>query len=187
MISSDQWRDITINTIKFVEVDENEEGNAMKSTKMAETMAKNVHDELQNEQNLQDMEQDKQDGEKEGGDGGSQQQDGSQISNASQNDDLRHLKDFKALISEKTVPNNIKILKRTVFFLLLVVVILTGVELGFKIQQSGDILEGVQAIDFSYKRHNIMADVNYNSRIIWAVANEFYTAATGNETYSKVK
>lgn len=72
LISSDQWKEITINTIKFVEVDENEEGNVMKSTKMAETVAKNVHDELQNDQNLQDMEQEKQEGENQGADAGSQ-------------------------------------------------------------------------------------------------------------------
>jgi len=47
---------------------------------------------------------------------------------------MRHLKDFKALISEKTVPKNIKILKRTVIFLLIIIIVLTGIELSYKIK-----------------------------------------------------
>jgi hypothetical protein len=46
---------------------------------------------------------------------------------------MRHLKDFKALISEKTVPKSIKILKRTVFLLLIIVCALTGTALGYKL------------------------------------------------------
>lgn len=45
---------------------------------------------------------------------------------ASVNEDLRQLKDFKALISEKTVPKSIKILKRTVWILVMILIILTG-------------------------------------------------------------
>lgn len=45
---------------------------------------------------------------------------------ASVNEDLRQLKDFKALISEKTVPKSIKILKRTVWILGIVLIIITG-------------------------------------------------------------
>lgn len=45
---------------------------------------------------------------------------------ASLNDDLRQLKDFKALVSEKTVPKSIKILKRTVWILGLGLIILIG-------------------------------------------------------------
>lgn len=45
---------------------------------------------------------------------------------------MRTLKDFKALISEKTVPKSIQILKKTVFILLIVLCILSGVELHYK-------------------------------------------------------
>jgi len=45
---------------------------------------------------------------------------------ASINEDLRQLKDFKAMISEKTVPKSIKILKRTVWALGMILIILTG-------------------------------------------------------------
>ena len=45
---------------------------------------------------------------------------------ASLNDDLRQLKDFRALVSEKTVPKSIKILKRTVWILGLGLIILIG-------------------------------------------------------------
>lgn len=90
----------------------------------------------------------------------------SQVSNNSVNDDMRHLKDFKALITEKTVPKNIKILKRTVIFLLIIIVVLTGIELSYKINQKNDIEEGVSAINNAYLRHNTMVDVNYQARKI---------------------
>lgn len=48
---------------------------------------------------------------------------------ASVNEDLRQLKDFKALISEKTVPKSIKILKRTVWVLVMILIILTGLRI----------------------------------------------------------
>lgn len=48
------------------------------------------------------------------------------VTAASVNEDLRQLKDFKALISEKTVPKSIKILKRTVWVLVMILIILTG-------------------------------------------------------------
>lgn len=79
---------------------------------------------------------------------------------------MRHLKDFKAMISEKTVPKSIKILKRTVIVLLLIICVLSAVEFSYRIGQKGDINEGVEAIYNSYMRHNIMADVNYISRYI---------------------
>ena len=47
------------------------------------------------------------------------------IEATSANDDMRQLKDFKALISEKTVPKSIKILKRTVLVLVAILIILT--------------------------------------------------------------
>lgn len=46
---------------------------------------------------------------------------------------MRQLKDFKALISEKTEPKYIKILKRTVWFLIAVMITITGVILGYRL------------------------------------------------------
>ena len=42
------------------------------------------------------------------------------------NDDIKQLKDFKALISEKTVPKSIKLLSRAILFMLLILVVLAS-------------------------------------------------------------
>jgi len=42
------------------------------------------------------------------------------------NDDIKQLKDFKALISEKTVPKSIKLLSRAILLVILILVILAG-------------------------------------------------------------
>lgn len=47
---------------------------------------------------------------------------------------MRQLKDFKAMISEKTEPKYIRILKRTVWFIMLVLIVLTALILGYRIQ-----------------------------------------------------
>jgi ABC-type spermidine/putrescine transport system permease subunit I len=54
-------------------------------------------------------------------------------SGASINDEMRQLKDFKALISEKTEPKYIKILKRTVWLLIAIMITITAVILGYRI------------------------------------------------------
>ena len=63
----------------------------------------------------------------------------SNISGGSINDEMRQLKDFKALISEKTEPKYIKILKRTVWLLMAIMITITGVILGYRIQQNNDV------------------------------------------------
>lgn len=57
----------------------------------------------------------------------------SNVSGASVNDEMRQLKDFKALISEKTEPKYIKILKRTVWLLMTIMITITAVILGYRI------------------------------------------------------
>jgi hypothetical protein len=52
---------------------------------------------------------------------------------------MRHLKDFKNMISEKTVPNSIKILTRTVLLLIVILVTLSGYDLGFKMTNETNI------------------------------------------------
>jgi len=63
---------------------------------------------------------------------------------------MRHLKDFKAMISEKTVPKSIKILTRTVLLLILILVTLSSYDLGFKLTNESDISEGLNAIHYGY-------------------------------------
>lgn len=56
----------------------------------------------------------------------------SQGSGVSLNEDIRLLKDFKNLMSEKSESKNVKILKRTVFMMVVCLIIITSVELNFK-------------------------------------------------------
>lgn len=90
---------------------------------------------------------------------------------------MRQLKDLKAAISEKTVPKSIKILQRTVYLLILIIIVLTAVSLGEKIKQTSDIEEGMTGIYTSYNRHNVMSNINYNTRKMWLADNQ-YTPAT---------
>jgi len=63
---------------------------------------------------------------------------------------MRQLKDFKALISEKTVPKSIKILKRTVLVLVAILIILTSVQLKFKFDQVSNYNTGIGAVYEAY-------------------------------------
>lgn len=45
---------------------------------------------------------------------------------------MRALKDFKAMISEKTEPKYIRILKRTVWFIMLILIVLSALILGYR-------------------------------------------------------
>ncbi|EAR83936.2 PAS domain S-box protein (macronuclear) [Tetrahymena thermophila SB210] len=96
---------------------------------------------------------------------------GSNISGASVAEDLRHLKDFKQMISEKTEPKSILILKRTVLLLLIILMTLAIVTLVLKIQQQSDIQEGVNAINDSTIQISFIEQVNYYTRLLWLVGN----------------
>jgi len=80
---------------------------------------------------------------------------------------MRHLKDFKNMISEKTVPNSIKILTRTVLLLIVILVTLSGYDLGFKITNETNIQEGVNAIHYGYLTPYLMESVNYYTRLLY--------------------
>lgn len=82
---------------------------------------------------------------------------------------MRHLKDFKAMISEKTVPKSIKILTRTVFLLILILIALSGFDLGFKLSNETTIQEGVDAINYGHLTPTLMEEVNYYTRLLHMV------------------
>lgn len=65
------------------------------------------------------------------------------------------------MISEKTVPKSIKILTRTVFLLILILIALSGYDLGFKLTNESDITEGIKAVYFGYLNPTLMEEVNY--------------------------
>ncbi|KAL4459259.1 hypothetical protein ABPG73_001296 [Tetrahymena malaccensis] len=97
---------------------------------------------------------------------------GSNISGASVAEDLRHLKDFKQMISEKTEPKSILVLKRTVLLLLIILMTLAIVTLVLKIQQQTDIQEGVNSINDSTTQISFIEQVNYYTRLLWLVGNQ---------------
>lgn len=85
------------------------------------------------------------DGEEQEGD-----EEGSNVSESSANEEQRHLKDFKALISERTVPKSVNILNRTTLLLILILCGISGFDLGMKITNESDAEEGMNAINSGY-------------------------------------
>jgi len=87
------------------------------------------------------------------------------------NDDIKQLKDFKALISEKTVPKSIKLLSRAILFMLLILVVLAILILVFRLNQTSDFSDGIEAIGEAYDRTNLMAQINYDTDKLYILAN----------------
>jgi hypothetical protein len=95
---------------------------------------------------------------------------------------MRALKDFKALISEKTEPRSIKILRRSMFilpvFLLIIVsnrlitlvIIPLVIDLVFKFSENTEFSQAIYAILESYQRYETMANINYKCRKIELLA-----------------
>ena len=78
---------------------------------------------------------------------------------------VRALKDFKAMISEKTSPRSIKILSRTFGIIFIALLTLAFVSFfAFKVVEVSDFKDGVQIIKQGYQRHNLMAEINYRVR-----------------------
>lgn len=65
-----------------------------------------------------------------------------------------------------------------------IMVIITAIILGYRIQQNSDVLEGANAIYGAYYRHDIMADVNFNTRLLSMLSTGLYWARNnqGNAT-----
>jgi hypothetical protein len=81
-------------------------------------------------------------------------------------EELRLIKDFKNLMNEKSQARNIKFLKRIVILLGLCLVLLSSVELAFKVIQNSDVLSGEEIIYNAYMRNNLLGDVIFSSRIL---------------------
>jgi PAS domain S-box-containing protein len=85
-------------------------------------------------------------------------------------DELKALKDFKALISEKTEPRSIKTLSRAVILLHLILIALACVELSFQIKQGNEFEDSLDSLVQAYSRHNILADINFKTRQLYLLA-----------------
>ncbi|KAM3130308.1 hypothetical protein pb186bvf_017604 [Paramecium bursaria] len=167
--------DLRIQIIKFHEADDNED---MKPQRSVEPMAdeQNIAKTTVKEELQPIAEKDD-----------NNNSDGSSVSGASVNDDMRQLKDFKAMISEKTEPKSIRILKRTVWFIMIILIILSALILGYKINQNNDMQEGSNAIYTGYLRHNVMADVNFYTRLLSMLGNFTYTPTSRRSTVAAVQ
>lgn len=85
------------------------------------------------------------------------------------------MNDFKAMISKKSEPKSIQMLKKCMILMFLIMVVLSSIELHYKSLQNDGIKEGVEAIDSTYMRHNTMVDINYESRKIQLAASDIIT------------
>jgi len=85
-------------------------------------------------------------------------------------DELKALKDFKALISEKTEPRSIKTLSRAVILLHLILIALACVELSFQIKQGNEFESSLDSLVQAYSRHDILANINFKTRQLQMLA-----------------
>jgi hypothetical protein len=76
------------------------------------------------------------------------------------------IKEFKNLMNEKSQARNIKCLKRTVILLGLSLILLSSVELAFKMLQNTDVDNGEQIIFNAYLRANLLGDVIFYCRML---------------------
>mmetsp|Transcript_40636 Transcript_40636/g.36082 ORF Transcript_40636/g.36082 Transcript_40636/m.36082 type:complete len:80 (+) Transcript_40636:2418-2657(+) len=66
------------------------------------------------------------------------------------NEELKQLKDFKAIISEKTVPKSIKHLRRSMCILPVLLLIIISVDLSYKFVESSEFEEAIYAVLKAY-------------------------------------
>ncbi|KAL4478284.1 hypothetical protein ABPG72_016596 [Tetrahymena utriculariae] len=176
LIEEQTFEDRKVNVVKFVEVDETDEGRSKinqegyQGSAIEQQQMKEIERTQMMKQQWNQQQQIQQHNDREEEFNASDRD--SNISNSSVNEEVRQLKDFKSLISEKTVPKSISILKKTVISLIIVILVLSGVELSFKLSQGNEISTGFNSIFISYQRTDIMADVNFYSRRVFNLANQ---------------
>jgi hypothetical protein len=79
---------------------------------------------------------------------------------------MRSLKDFKALISERIVPKQIRNLQITLFALTMVLISIESIDLYLKHQQTEQFQTSVRFLEYSYYRQLILSDVTFYTRMI---------------------
>jgi PAS domain S-box-containing protein len=86
------------------------------------------------------------------------------------NEEIRDLKEFKAMISEKTIPKSIRILRNAAIIFALVLLGLSILDLCFFSALTNEFKEGTDTISNSFSRHDIIANINYNLRKLQLLA-----------------
>ena len=64
------------------------------------------------------------------------------------------------------MPQSIKILRKTIIFLLILLIALTGIELLFKIDLNNAIKNGIKITWLSIERHDLIGDINLRVRLL---------------------
>ena len=82
------------------------------------------------------------------------------------NEELRQLKDFKTLMSEKSENKNIRFLKRSVILLTTLLVSLTTVHIVYQQNQTNDMTIGYRSIYDSFDRRKVIASLCFDSRML---------------------
>jgi PAS domain S-box-containing protein len=173
MTQDEDHQDVTIKVLKFVEVNEMDDLKKQRSNVTAsqanaapeEKEGRSPEEQKATPEGPAGHGESAEDANRSDGD-----QNSSNVSGSSVNEDMRLLKDFKALISEKTVPKSIKILKRTVILLGICLITLTAVELSLKFNQASEMNQGVYAVYRSYQRHDYISNINFNIRYLYLLS-----------------
>jgi PAS domain S-box-containing protein len=90
------------------------------------------------------------------------------------NEDLRLLKDFKALISEKTVPKSIKILRNAVIAFVLIFIVLISLNLSFSLKEVSEFRTGITTVNLAYRRTDVIANIVWKLRKLQLLATSIY-------------
>jgi len=87
-------------------------------------------------------------------------------------EESRKLKDIKVKIAEKSTPYSIIFLRMTSLILCTLLITIVSIQLDYKGTQIEQMKTGLNATHDSYKRHDLMADVNYYTRVLYMLAND---------------
>ncbi|CAD8045670.1 unnamed protein product [Paramecium sonneborni] len=99
-------------------------------------------------------------------------------SGLSVNEEIRQIKDFKIQMGEKSEASKIILLNRIIILLCIILIVLSSVQLGYRLEQNNEILNGHSAITMAYYRTGVMADVVFYTRYLQLMA-------YGNVTYDQ--
>jgi len=94
------------------------------------------------------------------------------------NEEIRDLKEFKSMISEKTIPKSIRILRNAAFLFAIVLLGLSILDLCFFSALKNEFRDGTDTIANSFSRHDIIANINYNLRKLQLFANGTLTSSS---------
>lgn len=162
IFSSDEWFDgaLKVNVLKFNEI-EGEEFRSANSISDARDSVDNINQE-DLELNVEQMEQSL-------NEGGSDYM----SSAGSINENNKELKEARALISEKNVPKNIKLLNRIFIVFLISLLIVYGVNFVMFLLKNTNMNESLEAAAITYSRHSMLAETNFYCRKLNLAANEW--------------